>query len=230
MAVLVTGALLLPAVGPLLGPPLRGSGCRAISTSRASRPRIRIPFQVDHRHAYGGAYTDASGGAAVGGQRGLPSSAGGGGGKLRGKRPHAPAPSCAVRPPHTAHACAHCGPQSPVAQGLHPANGAATSSSRRCLILDLRLPAGAPVGRTQTNSDGCIRICCNGACATLVPSLALAVALGSLLLSIGADPVAANGPARGEPGGVQGPSRAVRAEGLDCAGRGNPAPEHRRVR
>ena len=62
LAVLVTGALLLPGVGPLLDhhyaervPGHLHHYLAGVSAAHAH------PYEVDHRHAYGGAYTDASG-------------------------------------------------------------------------------------------------------------------------------------------------------------------------
>ena len=62
LAVLVTGALLLPAVGPLLDHHYaeRVPGHLHVYSAGVSAAHTH-PYEVDHRHAHGGAYTDASG-------------------------------------------------------------------------------------------------------------------------------------------------------------------------
>ena len=60
LAVLVTGALLLPAVGPLLDHHYAERVPGHLHLAGVSAAHAH-PYEVDHRHAYGGAYTDASG-------------------------------------------------------------------------------------------------------------------------------------------------------------------------
>ena len=61
LAVLVTGALLLPAVGPLLDHHYAERVPGHLHLYLAGVSAHTHPYEVDHRHAYTGAYTDASG-------------------------------------------------------------------------------------------------------------------------------------------------------------------------
>ena len=60
LAVLVTGALLLPAVGPLLDHHYAERVPGHLHPTGVSVAHAH-PYEVDHRHAYRGTYTDASG-------------------------------------------------------------------------------------------------------------------------------------------------------------------------